>query len=77
MTLDPKQSYPSQHHYVLKLHRTAQPDGGRLVGRLEHLSSGRQIEFRSSNELLSCLANELTVDPQTPNGLFAVPEGKP
>jgi hypothetical protein len=59
MTLNPQPSYPNARSYVLKLHRDAQAEGNELRGRLEHIATGRQVEFRNGHELLDCLAREL------------------
>lgn len=59
MTLNPQPSYPNTRNYVLKLHRDSQPQAGELRGRLEHIATGRQVEFRNAAELLDCLEREL------------------
>lgn len=59
MTLDPQSIYPSARCYVLKLHRDARPDADALAGRLENMTSGRRLDFRTAEELLSWLANEI------------------
>ncbi len=56
MVLNTQASYPHGHTYVLKLHRDAAPQHGRVVGRLEHIDSGRQLAFESAAELIDCLA---------------------
>ena len=55
MILDTQASYPHSQTYVLKLHRTAAPADGRIVGRLEHVASGHQFPFSSVDELIACL----------------------
>ena len=55
MILDTQTSYPQAQTYVLKLHRTASPADGRIVGRLEHVASGHQFPFNSIDELIACL----------------------
>lgn len=60
MTLDPQVTFPVARSYVLKLRRDACPDGDALAGRLENLSSGRRFEFGNAEELLACLADDLT-----------------
>lgn len=62
MTLNPQPSYPNARSYVLKLHRDALPGSEELRGRLEHIATGRQVEFRNAGELLECLARELGSD---------------
>ena len=44
---------------------TPPPRQGRIVGRLEHVASGRQFQFTSGEELLACLikAAELQEQP--------------
>jgi hypothetical protein len=51
-------SYPNTRAYVLKLHRDAQPAGGRFVGRLENVTTGEQFVFGNAEELLACLARD-------------------
>ena len=53
-------SYPSSRAYVLKLHRDARPRLGRLMGRLENVTTGEQFVFGSAEELLACLARDVT-----------------
>jgi hypothetical protein len=59
MTLKPHSSYPQALSYVLTLHRDAAPAEGRIVGRLEHVVSGRQFHFATAEELLACLARSI------------------
>ena len=65
MVLSPNASYPHERSYVLKLHSDASPRLGQIVGRLEHVASGRQFQFTSGEELLACLikAAELQEQP--------------
>jgi len=56
MILKTQASYPQAQSFVLKLHRDAAPAEGRLIGRLEHVASGRQYTFNSAAELIACLA---------------------
>jgi hypothetical protein len=44
--------------YVIKLRPSTNGDSGRLVGRLEHVPSGRRHEFDGGDALLACLAQE-------------------
>jgi hypothetical protein len=53
-------SYPSSRAYVLKLHRDASPAPGCIRGRLENLTTGEQLEFASAEELVACLARDLS-----------------
>lgn len=61
MTLSNQVSYPQSRTYVLKLHSDCSPANGRLAGQLEHVTSGRVLHFRSGEELLACLAGDLTL----------------
>jgi hypothetical protein len=56
MILKTQATYPQAQSFVLKLHRDAAPAEGRLIGRLEHVASGRQLNFNSAEELIACLA---------------------
>jgi hypothetical protein len=55
MILKTQASYPQTLSFVLKLHRDAAPAEGRIVGRLEHVASGRQVTFNSAEELVACV----------------------
>jgi hypothetical protein len=57
MILKTQASYPQAQSYVLKLHRDSAPAEGRIIGRLEHVASGRQFNFNSAEELIECLAS--------------------
>ena len=57
MILKTQASYPQSQSYVLKLHRDSSPAEGRLMGRLEHVASGRQFTFNTAEELIACLAD--------------------
>jgi hypothetical protein len=52
-------SYPSSRAFVLKLHRDARPEEGRVIGRLENVTTGQQFLFASADELIACLARDL------------------
>lgn len=56
MVLNPYPIYPSVGHYVLRLHRDAQPQGGVLLGQIVHVTSGDSCTFANSEELLAWLA---------------------
>ena len=56
MVLKTQASYPQTLSFVLKLHRDAAPAEGHIVGRLEHVASGRQVTFNSAEELIACVA---------------------
>lgn len=58
MILATHPSYPNATAYVLKLHRDARPELGRLMGRLENVTTGEQFMFANAGELLSCLARD-------------------
>ncbi len=51
-------NYPNARAYVLKLHRDARPASGKLVGRLENVTTGEQFAFANAEELLACLARD-------------------
>jgi hypothetical protein len=55
MILKTQASYPQTLSFVLKLHRDASPAEGRILGRLEHVASGRQVTFNSAEELIACV----------------------
>ena len=61
MMLEPKPNYPSTRSYVLKLHRAAAPERGHIVGRIENMASGRYFSFRSAEELIACLTQDLAL----------------
>jgi hypothetical protein len=48
-------SYPNARTYVLKLHRDARPEAGRVIGVLENVSTGERFVFGSVDELVACL----------------------
>ena len=58
MILATHPSYPNSRAYVLKLHRDARPASGKLLGRLENVTTGEQFAFGSAEELLACLARD-------------------
>ena len=51
-------SYPNARAYVLKLHRDARPGLGRVMGRIENVTTGEQFVFANADELLACLARD-------------------
>jgi hypothetical protein len=57
MILKTQATYPQAKSFVLKLHRDAAPAEGRLIGRLEHVASGKHFDFNSAEELIACLVN--------------------
>ena len=63
MTLNPTTSYPNSRTYVLKLHRDAGNPPQQLSGILEHLATGRQLEFPSAERLLGLLRSEIEGGP--------------
>jgi hypothetical protein len=62
MNLDNRQSFPATRRYVLKLHREALPQHGRVLGRLENMNSGNLFDFTSGEQLLVCLALDALTD---------------
>jgi hypothetical protein len=56
-------SYPNARAYVLKLHRDACPRQGKLLGRLENVSTGEQFVFGNAEELLAVLGRESADNP--------------
>ena len=58
MILSTHPSYPNARAYVLKLHRDARPRDGRIIGRLENVTTGEQFVFGNAEELLACLARD-------------------
>jgi hypothetical protein len=58
MILATHPNYPNARAYVLKLHRDARPASGKLVGRLENVTTGEQFAFANAEELLACLARD-------------------
>ena len=58
MILSVHPSYPNARAYVLKLHRDARPGLGRVMGRLENVTTGEQFVFANGEELLACLARD-------------------
>jgi hypothetical protein len=57
MPLKADSKYPSRRAYVVKFRGDATPQA--LVGRIENLVSGRQLEFTSGGDLLNCFARDL------------------
>lgn len=45
--------------FVVHVDDAADPDGGRFGGRVEHLVSGKSIDFQSSGALLAFIAEAL------------------
>lgn len=64
--LNPNSIYPSSRSYVLKLRRDTERDSTTIAGRLENMSSGRQFEFNTAEELLDCLAADLASTTSQP-----------
>jgi hypothetical protein len=73
MVLNPHSSHPNARSYVLKLHRDCGPDAERLQGRLEHIASGRHVEFASTAELLGWLLADMAAAAPAP--LQPAPDG--
>jgi hypothetical protein len=57
MILKTQASFPQTLSFVLKLHRDSAPTEGRVIGRLEHLASGKQVHFNTAEELIACIAS--------------------
>jgi hypothetical protein len=55
MVLNVNAEFPQSQTFVLKLRRESAPAEGRICGRLEHVTTGQQCDFRSLEELLTCL----------------------
>jgi hypothetical protein len=66
MVLSSHSSFPSDRAYVLKLHFDASPRQGRIMGRLEHVTSGHQYPFSSGAELLARLAESFELQGLQP-----------
>lgn len=47
---------PYDRAFVIQLGRDADPGAGAVVGRAEHLASGRSLRFASWDELLAFVA---------------------
>jgi len=58
MVLSPHSSYPQSLAYVIRLHHDCASDARVFAGRVEHVASGRQFEFRSAEELIACLVRD-------------------
>ena len=63
MILSTHPAYPNARAYVLKLHRDARPGQGKVIGRLENVSTGEQFVFANADELLACLARDSARTP--------------
>ena len=63
MKLKTDPTYPQAWTYVLKLHREAAPTEGRIVGRLEHLATGREHYFTSADELIASIQSSANGRP--------------
>jgi hypothetical protein len=48
-------TFPVGRAFVIKLHRTADPQRGTLCGRVEHIASGRQADFAAATDLVPTL----------------------
>jgi hypothetical protein len=56
---------PYDRAFVVQLGRDADPGGGAIIGRAEHIASGRSLRFGSWDELLAFVADcaaEVTQD---------------
>jgi hypothetical protein len=68
MVLNSLTSFPHARSYVLKLHSDAAPSEGRILGRLEHVISGRHFAFHSVEELIACLVQREQAGTFTKSG---------
>jgi hypothetical protein len=59
-------SRPSSRTFVVQYNAEADPDGGRLSGRVEHVRSGRRERFASQQEMLEFVAGVLGEENETP-----------
>jgi hypothetical protein len=66
MILNAQPTYPVARSFVLKLHRDADPQRGRLIGRLENVATGEQCDFASGAELLACLVRDTLAQGRSP-----------
>lgn len=57
--LDDRPTFPADLAWVIKLHKDSDPATGAWRGRIEHVVSGRQLEFADAGELLARLAGDL------------------
>jgi hypothetical protein len=57
---------PHDRAFVVQLGRDADPEGGAVVGRAEHIATGRSLRFRSWDELLDFLAACAAAQPADP-----------
>ena len=67
MTLSMHPQYPTTRSYVLKLHRDAMPQLGKVAGRLENLTSGHCFDFSNAEQLLACLAQDAALSGAEPH----------
>lgn len=52
--------YPSDHAFVVQFSSDADPTREQMIGRAEHLESGRRIQFKSLEELGAFMKQVLT-----------------
>jgi hypothetical protein len=50
---------PNERVFVIQLSSHADPGDGRLVGRVEHVQSGRSTRFASSEEMIGFFVSVL------------------
>jgi hypothetical protein len=68
---------PYDRAFVIQLGRDADPDAGAVVGRAEHIATGRRLRFRSWDELLAfVVACAAGVEPDLPDAPVQRP-GRP
>ena len=57
--MNPRMATTASRAFVVQLSPDADPDAGRIAGRVEHVSSGRVLHFTSSDELIAFFARLL------------------
>lgn len=63
MVLNTHPIYPSAGRYVLRLHCDTRPQGGGLVGHIEHVTSGDSCVFANSEQLMAWLERRASNNP--------------
>ena len=57
---------PAHRAFVVQFHGEADIERGRVMGRVEHVASGRATHFGTLEQLLAFMAQVLTDDPARP-----------
>jgi hypothetical protein len=68
MILNTRTHYPQARSYVLRLHPNSAPRLGRIVGRIDHVVTGRRFHFASIEELVARLAECDAADERREGG---------